>query len=282
MLNFTLRENGTQRFLVLTLNKASVALLLSLHGSARAETAAGSEALASVNAEASNNLRETARRELQPPPAQNGNSIPSIMMPLQDNYAPAKERSWLWSLQTSLARQKVLVTKPEDAEGLGNVADLGTLNFLGLKVGAQKEWRGQDWGFHLLGEFSTTATDYNSISGQSYPLHIQWVSYGLAASWGKRWLHWTTQALGTTLSYDFENVIVTQSSAKSSLLQWSQVFIQKGPRLSLDYFYTRGAFVAHAFGRSLDAGEKLSLAAGLAQSSFGTTISWSLAYGVLW
>lgn len=214
------------------------------------------------------NLREAAGQELAPAPEEHEQVVPSVMLPLQDDYMPKRARAWTWNLEARLVQQRMMAPRPDRAFGPKDLKELGVLPFFGLTVGAEKSFWGETIGINAFTAYSSRKNDGTSTTGISIPLRAQSLTYGIEANWIRLWLpHW-----GTEFGYNFALVHATQSSGDDELSNWSTAYAESGPRLALEYYLNK---------KTHDS-SRLSLAYYQRNTQYGSDDSWSFGYGVKW
>lgn len=204
------------------------------------------------------NPKET-QKDLQEP-----GSAPSIMLPLHDPYKPVSLRSWQWSLDVGMSAQKILVTKPAFVLGRDDLSDLGTLPFLNVSFGFEKDQAWGSWGASLIAATTTKSENVSGSTGYPIKANLQWVSYGIEPHVSKKWNSW----LGTTAGLQYELVSVAQTSNQSDFARWSQNFSSTNIRLGLDGYVNQNQAVTISLIQKT--------------SDYGRTLAWALTYGVKW
>lgn len=240
--------------------------------------ASGTSKSASKNT-ALENLREMADRELTPKQTSDAHSTPSIMMPLQDNYQPKVERQWSWNFEARLVSQRILAPRPSASYGPRDLRDLGALPFFSLSAGAEATLFDENWSLNVVTATTSKKNEGQSDTGRTLSLSAQSFSYGLEASWSHLW----SSHVGTSLGYNMNWVLVTQTASAHPLSSWSRQYTEQGPRLAVEYYLSRRERRTVApTEESIFASSRLSLGYYNRNSEFGSDDSWSLGYGVKW
>lgn len=189
---------------------------------------------------------------------------PSIMLPLHDPYKPVSMRSWQWTLDIGMTAQRILVTKPAFVLGREDLSELGTLPFLTLNFGFEKDQSWGAWGASLLASTTTKSENVSGSTGYPIKANLQWVSYGIEPHLSKKWNNW----LGTTAGVQYELVSVAQTSNQSDFARWSQNFSSSNFRLGIDGYLNENQTVTVSLIQK--------------NSDFGRSLAWALTYGVKW
>lgn len=216
----------------------------------------------------SSSLRQQATAELEAKESTTNTPIPSVMMPLPDDYVPSKGRYWDWAVEGRVGTHRMFGSRPTHGYGIANLEELGPQTFFGLAAGMEKHFWDSYWGLNVIGEATNRRSNFRAPTGLVLPMQIQYFSYGLEPRWSYIFNRW----FGTTASVMVQTVTVNHSALDSVLATWTVQYLERTPRLAADFYLTQTA----------SSKQRVSLAFENRISELGQQQAWSLAFGATW